>query len=195
MYPLFLKLENKPCLVIGGGKIAERKALSLLEAGAIVTLISPDLTEELEKMASSREINYVNRLFETGDTEGFFLIIAATNSRESNIQIYGEASENNALINCVDDPRYCNFYVPAQVKRGSLKVAISTEGKLPMLAGRIRGFLNTLFPEDFGEELEELGQLRRDIIAEAGEDEDKKKEMFREYLEPRIDAIMKEPGR
>lgn len=191
MYPLFLKLDNKPCLVIGGGKIAERKTISLIDAGASVTVISPDLTEELQNLADKGHVRYENRLFQKGDTQDYFLIIAATNSRESNIQVYGEASERNALINCVDDPDYCNFYVPARVNRGSLKIAVSTEGKLPMLAGRIKKFLNSLFPEDMGEELEELGDLRRKIIAEAGDDEEKKKEMFNEQLSPRIDAIMK----
>lgn len=192
MYPLFLKLEDKSCLVIGGGKVAMRKTVSLLEAGARITLISPDVTEELQLLIDRKEIFYKQRLFEKGDTAGFFLIIAATNSRKSNEQVYSEASVHNALINCVDDPDYCNFYVPAQVNRGSLKIAISTEGKLPMLAGRIRRFLNSLFPENMGEKLDELGELRRKIISEAGEDEEKKKEMFRELLVPHIDAVLED---
>jgi len=192
MYPLFLKLEKSPCLVIGGGKIAERKTISLLEAGAHITLISPDVTDGLKELIESDSIDYRKRYFEDGDTEGFFLIIAATNSRESNIQVYSEAQRSNSLINCVDDPEYCNFYVPAQVTRGSLKIAVSTEGKLPMLAGRLRRFLNNMFPENMGDKLEELGAIRREIIREAGDDEEKKKEMMREQLVPSIDAILKD---
>lgn len=195
MYPLFLKLEDKPCLVIGGGKIAERKTQSLLEAGAKITLISPDVTSELQSLVEKGDVLWKERLFQPGDTEGFFLVIAATNSRSSNEEVYAEASASNALINCVDDPDYCNFYVPAQVNRGSLKIAISTEGKLPMLAGRLRRFLSSLFPEDMGAKLDELGELRRKIIAEAGDDEEKKKTMFREQLVPHIDAILEEPDK
>lgn len=192
MYPLLLKLENSPCLVIGGGTIAERKTVSLLEAGAHITLISPDVTDRLVELIQSNSIDYCNRAFEDGDTEGFFLIIAATNSRESNKQVYREALKNKTLINCVDDPKFCNFYVPAQVTRGSLKITVSTEGKLPLLASRLRRFLNNLFPENMGDTLEELGELRREIISEAGDDENKKNTMMKEQLVPLIDAILKD---
>jgi len=195
MYPLFLKLENTACLVIGGGNIAERKTVSLLESGADVTLISPSVTSELQKLIDKGAIEYNQRLYCAGDTKGYFLIIAATNSRESNKQVYSEAISQNALINCVDDPEFCNFYVPALVKRGHLKIAVSTEGKLPMLAGRIRRFFNGIFPENMGEKLEELGELRRNIISEAGDDEEKKQEMFEKQLVPSIDAILKDVGK
>ncbi len=190
MYPLFLKLENKPCLVIGGGKIAERKTASLLEAGASITLISPNVTDQLANQVKNKEMKYINRLYKSGDGQGYFLIIAATNSRECNKQVYEEANQQNSLINCVDDPDFCNFYVPALVKRGNLKIAISTEGKLPMLSGKIRKFLNSLFPEDMGEKLDELGQQRIDLISEAGDDEDKKMILIHEQLTPSIDNIL-----
>lgn len=190
MYPLFLKLENKPCLVIGGGKIAQRKTASLLEAGATVTLISPDVTDQLADLAENRFITFYNRLYRSGDGQGYFLIVAATNNRECNKQVYEEANQQNSLINCVDDPDYCNFYVPALVKRGSLKIAISTEGKLPMLSGRIRKFLNSLFPENMGEKLDELGKKRIELISEAGDDEDIKVMLLNEQLSPSIENIL-----
>lgn len=190
MYPLYLKLTNNPCLVIGGGTIAERKTRSLLDSGAEITLISPDVTENLQKLINGKVISYQNRLFESGDTTGFFLVIAATNSREVNKIVYRESMANLSLINCVDDPEYCNFYVPAQVKRGQLKIAISTEGQLPMMAGKIRHYFDTLIPENMGDKLEELGELRRQIIAEAGDDKNKKNEMFAELLTPSIDALL-----
>lgn len=195
MYPLFLKLEKSPCLVIGGGIIAERKIIGLLEAGAHITLISPDVTDGLMELIESHSIDYLNRSFKDGDTEGFFLIIAATNSRESNKQVYSEAQRSNSLINCVDDPEYCNFYVPAQVTRGSLKIAVSTEGKLPILARRMRQHLNKMFPKNMGDKLEALGEIRREIIREAGDDDEKKKAMMKEQLIPSIDAILKDMER
>lgn len=195
MYPLFLKLNETACVVIGGGTIAGRKVLSLLEAGANVTLISPDVTDDIELLIEQRKIIYRKRLYQSGDTKEFFLIIAATNSREVNKKVYIESIENNKLVNCVDDPEFCNFYVPALVKRGNLKIAISTEGKLPMLAGRIRRKLDSFFPENMGDKLKELGELRKDIISLAGDDEEKKKEMFRNQLMPSIDAILEEAGK
>jgi precorrin-2 dehydrogenase/sirohydrochlorin ferrochelatase len=190
MYPLFLKLKDRACLVIGGGVIATRKTESLLEAGAVITLISPDVTDELRDLIDNNSISYRQKFFQEGDTSGFFLIIAATNSREANEVVYREAEENQSLINCVDDPDYCNFYVPAQVKRGSLKIAISTEGKLPLLARRIRLFLESCFSEDLGLRIDELGMLRRQIIADSGNDVYKKEKMFSQKLTPSIDKIM-----
>ncbi|MBN2736635.1 MAG: bifunctional precorrin-2 dehydrogenase/sirohydrochlorin ferrochelatase [Spirochaetales bacterium] len=192
MYPLFLKLNNKPCLVIGGGDIAHRKTLSLLEAGADITLISPDLTEELYALVKNGSIQYKNRLFKNGDTRKFFLIIAATNSRKANQQIFKEAQKNDRLINCVDDPEYCNFYVPAQIKRGSLKIAISTEGKLPMLAKELKKLLDSRFPDNTGDRLNELAKMRFHILEQAGQDEDKKKQLFSEKLAPLLDALMED---
>jgi precorrin-2 dehydrogenase/sirohydrochlorin ferrochelatase len=192
MYPLFLKLDRTPCLIVGGGSIAWRKTLSLLEAGANVTLISPDVTEELDHLIQEGKINYKKRFFESGDTSGFFLIIAATNSRDVNTVIYREAEINHALINCVDDPESCNFYVPAQLKRGSLKIAISTGGKLPMLAGMIRRYLEPLFPEKMGSRLDELGSLRNEILGQADGDEEKKKEMFEKQLIPLMEKLLEE---
>lgn len=190
MYPVFLKLKEIHCLIIGGGIIAERKVLHLIEAGAELTLISPDINKGLEKLVKEGKITYINRIFHMGDTRGFFLIIAATNSRDVNKTIYEEAEKNHALINCVDDPEFCNFYVPAQLKRGSLNIAISTEGKLPMLAGKIRRHLDPFFPEDLGARLDELSVIRKEILSQAGDDEDKKQEMFMNQLIPLMDKFL-----
>ena len=192
MYPVFLRLENKPCLVIGGGRTAESKAVGLLESGARVTIISPDLTGPLARLVSGEELEYRKRPFEKGDTRGYFLIIAATNKRDINRIIYEEASRLGILVNSVDDPESCSFYAPALLSRGSLRIAVSTEGKLPMLAGRIKRFLASLIPEDTGDRLEELGALRRRIIAEAEGDREKKKKEMAERLIPLIDDMMDE---
>lgn len=192
MYPVFLKLEDKPCLVIGGGKVAQGKTADLLESGARVTIISPDLTESLERLVSNNKVEYKERPYQKGDSRGYVLIIAATNKKEINRMVYEEASRKGILINSVDDPESCSFYAPALLKRGSLKIAVSTGGKLPMLAGRIKRLLASLVPEDAGDRLDELGELRRRIIAEAGGNREIKNKEISERLIPRIDDMMDE---
>lgn len=194
MYPLFLKLENEKCLVIGGGVIAERKTLSLIESGAAVTLISPDITNKLDELIKQNIVHYYNRLFKRGDTNGFFLVIAATNSTAVNQIIYDEAVFSQTLINCVDDPENCNFYVPAQVKRGDLQIAISTSGKLPLFAGRFRKFLDSILPETIGGEIGKLHQIRTGIIVDSKDDPDLRKKRFETELEPGIEIILNSIG-
>ncbi|MDA3938956.1 MAG: bifunctional precorrin-2 dehydrogenase/sirohydrochlorin ferrochelatase [Spirochaetia bacterium] len=194
MYPLFLKLEDVKCLVIGGGVIAERKTLSLIESGAEVTLISPDITNKLDELIKKNIVKYCNRLFRAGDTHGFFLVIAATNLIEVNKLIYEESITTNTLINCVDEPEHCNFYVPAQIKRGDLQIAISTSGKLPMLAGRFRKLFETILPKSIGKEIERLHQIRTRIITESKDDPGLKKKKFETELEPEIEIIINNIG-
>ncbi len=194
MYPLFLNLEDVKCLVIGGGVIAERKTLSLIESGAAVTLISPDTTNKLNELIKLNVVKYCNRLFKTGDTNGFFLVIAATNSIEVNKLIYEESIMANTLINCVDDPENCNFYVPAQVRRGDLQIAISTSGKLPLFAGRLRKFFENILPKSIGEEIERLHQIRTRIITDSKDDPDLKKKRFETELEPEIEILINSTG-
>ena len=194
MYPLFLKLKDIKCLVIGGGIVAERKVLSLIDSGAAVTLISPDTTMKLDRLIELNIIKYCNRLFRAGDTDGFFLVIAATNSIEVNRIIYEESISTNTLINCVDDPENCNFYVPAQVRRGDLQVAISTSGKLPLFAGRLRNLFEDILPESIGEEIERLHQIRTKIITGSKGDPVLKKKKFKTELEPEIDILINSTG-
>ena len=194
MYPLFLKLENVECLVIGGGVIAERKTLSLIESGAEVTLISPDITNKLVELVRKDIVKYHNRFFISGDIKDFFLVIAATNSIEVNKLIYEESIKSRILINSVDDPENCNFYVPAQVKRGDLQIAISTSGKLPLLAGRIRVFLDRIFPQSIGEEVDRLHEIRTGIINDTADNPDLKKSRFEEILVPEIEDLLNTAG-
>ncbi len=194
MYPLFLKLDNVKCLVIGGGAVAERKIVSLLESGASVTLISPATTDKLRELIKQKTLCYHKRLFKTGDTAGFFLIIAATNSIETNKTIYEESRRNRALINCVDDPEHCNFYVPALVRRGDLQIAVSSSGKLPMLAGKLRKFLDKALPKEMEKQLKRLYQIRSDIITSLKDTPDLKEMKLKTVLEPEIEKLLKDAG-
>lgn len=194
MYPLFLKLDNMKCLVIGGGVIAERKVSALIESGAIVTIISPDITEGIMNLVDKNAVKYFKRHFEQNDTKGFFLVIAATNSEKTNSMIYEEVSGSQGLINCVDDPEHCNFYVPARIVRGDLQIAISTAGKLPLIAKKLRVLLEGLLPDSLGNDLSRLHRLRSRIIRGTNGNQKKKKHRIKTELEPEIDTVLKNTG-
>ena len=137
-YPVFLNLEGKRCVIIGGGTIAEGKISKLTETGAQVTIISPDATPAIQKMAKKGVVEWTARKYQTGDLEGAFLGIAATDVRQVNQQIFQEAEELGVVLNVVDDAELCAFIAPSIVERGPVTVAISTGGASPALARKLR---------------------------------------------------------
>jgi len=137
-YPVFLNLEGKRCVIIGGGTIAEGKISKLNETGAQVTIISPDATPAIQKMAKKGVVEWTARKYQTGDLEGAFLGIAATDVRQVNQQIFQEAEELGVVLNVVDDAELCAFIAPSIVERGPVTVAISTGGASPALARKLR---------------------------------------------------------
>jgi siroheme synthase-like protein len=137
-YPVFLNLEGKRCVIIGGGTIAEGKISKLKETGAQVTIISPDATPAIQKMAKKGVVEWTARKYQTGDLEGAFLGIAATDVRQVNKQIFQEAEELGVVLNVVDDAELCAFIAPSIVERGPVTVAISTGGASPALARKLR---------------------------------------------------------
>ncbi len=163
-YPISLILSQRPCLVVGGGSVAERKVLSLLACGAKVKVVSPSLTPTLQDLASKGKINYRRGTFEIADLENMFLVIAATDREEVNHRIATEAMARNMLVNVVDDPPYGNFYVPAVLRRGSLQIAISTDGKSPLLARKIKEELEERYGPEYGILVDLLGEIRHDIL-------------------------------
>jgi len=164
VYPVSLKLEGEPCLVIGGGRVAERKVRSLLEAGARVRVISPDLTQWLADQARRGAVEHFPRPYRDGDAEGHFLVISATNSPEVNAQVARECKSRRILLNAVDDPAHCSFFVPASVRRGDLTISVSTNGKSPLLARRIREELERSYGPVYGMFLEYLAARRAEIL-------------------------------
>ena len=137
-YPVFLNLEGKRCVIIGGGTIAEGKISKLKETGAQVTIISPDATPAIQKTAKKGVVEWTARKYQTGDLEGAFLGIAATDVRQVNQQIFQEAEELGVVLNVVDDAELCAFIAPSIVERGPVTVAISTGGASPALARKLR---------------------------------------------------------
>ncbi|SHJ66935.1 precorrin-2 dehydrogenase/sirohydrochlorin ferrochelatase family protein [Desulfofundulus thermosubterraneus] len=163
-YPVSLILSRRPCLVVGGGSVAERKVLSLLACGAKVKVVSPTLTQTLREVAEKGEISYRQGEYETADLDGIFLVIAATDRDEVNHRVAVEAMARNMLVNVVDDPPHGNFYVPAVVRRGSLQIAVSTDGKSPLLARKIKEELEERYGPEYGFLVDLLGEIRHDIL-------------------------------
>jgi precorrin-2 dehydrogenase / sirohydrochlorin ferrochelatase len=164
LFPIFLKLTGRPCIVIGAGNLAESKIESLQTANASVTVIAPNASERIVAMAESGEVVWHQREYATGDLAGQFLVVAATDVPEVNRAVFAEAEAAGILINAVDDPPFCDFYFPSVVRRGNLQIAISTAGESPALAQRLRKEINALLPLDTGDWLAELGNLRREVL-------------------------------
>jgi precorrin-2 dehydrogenase/sirohydrochlorin ferrochelatase len=165
LFPMFMKLEGRSCLVVGAGTVGEPKISSLIEAGASVRVVALHATAAVVEWARTGAITWEARAFNSADLDGAFLVIAATNSRDLNAAIFREAGRRNILCNVVDDPGYCDFYYPAVVRRGDLQIAISTNGQSPALAQRIRRELEIQFGPEYGEWLEQLGQIRQQLFA------------------------------
>jgi len=165
LFPIFLKLTARPCLVVGAGNLAESKIESLRAAEAAVTVIAPQANQAIAELASAGELTWHQRAYQPGDVSpGTFLVVTATNVPSVNRSVYLEATSKSILCNAVDDPPYCDFYFPSIVKRGDLQIAISTAGASPALAQRLRKELNAALPLDLGSWLEELGNLRREVL-------------------------------
>lgn len=176
---MFLKLEGRSCLVVGAGVIGEPKIESLLTAGASVRVIAPRVAATVAEWARAGAIVWEAREFNEADLDGVFLVIAATSSRDVNGAIFREAHQRNILCNVVDDPEFCDFYYPAVVRRGDLQLAISTNGRSPALAQRIRRELEVQFGPEYGAWLEELGNIRQQLFA-SGMNPDERRRVLHE---------------
>jgi precorrin-2 dehydrogenase/sirohydrochlorin ferrochelatase len=179
LFPMFMKLEGRPCLVVGAGVIGEPKIGSLLTSGASLRVIAPQVSPAVAEWARAGAIVWEAREYKVTDLDGVFLVIAATSSREVNGAIFHEARQRNILCNVVDDPEYCDFYYPAVVRRGDLQLAISTNGHSPALAQRIRRELEIQFGPEYGEWLEELGKIRQQLFA-SGMNPDERRRLLHE---------------
>jgi precorrin-2 dehydrogenase / sirohydrochlorin ferrochelatase len=162
---MFLKLEGRSCLVVGAGKIGESKIRSLLAARANVRVIAPWATPAVAAWARIGLLAWDAREFETTDLHSTFLVVAATSSVDVNDRVYREASRRQVLCNVVDDPERCDFYYPAVVRRGDLQIAISTAGKSPALAQRLRREFEAQLAPVFAGWIEELGKVRKKLFA------------------------------
>jgi precorrin-2 dehydrogenase/sirohydrochlorin ferrochelatase len=181
LFPLFIRLDSRPCLVVGGGKVAGRKVDGLLEAGAAVTVVSPEAIAQIQRLASQGRIAWRQKTFSTDDLHGFFLAMAATGDAAANERIAAACREQGILINVADEPQLCDFFVPAVLRRGALSIAIATDGKSPLLASKIKADLEQIITEPYGEFLELLGR-QRELIKNTVPDSGTREAIFRSLV-------------
>ena len=167
-YPIMLDVRHRPALVIGGNSVAAEKAAALHAAGAQVTILSPDFCEEIQELAQSQTITLRYKTYEASDLVGAFVVVAAaTYEPELAEAIWNDGQKNGQLVNIVDVPARCNFIVPSILRRGSLTIAVSTEGTSPSLAKRIRQQLEDIFPSAY-EGYMQLATVARKYMRAAG---------------------------
>jgi uroporphyrin-III C-methyltransferase len=165
LFPIFVKLERRPCLVVGGGNVALEKITSLLRAGAQLRVVALVACDAVRQLAENGAIALELRGFQEADLDGQAFVITATDSREVNRRVFLAAQQRGILCNSVDDPPNCDFYFASIVERGKLQIAISTAGESPALAQRLRREIDAQLPPDTGEWLDQIGTLRREILA------------------------------
>lgn len=176
-YPAFINLQGKKAVVVGGGLVAERKILSLLRAGAKVTVVSPELTVRLCREREKKSLSHIARAYRKGDLNGSMLVIAATDDPSVNSRV---AKDSPSLVNVVDFPDECSFISPSVIKRGPLTIAISTGGISPAFSRTVRLELEKIYGPDIGKYLEFVAGLRKKALAEISDK--KKRERFLKYL-------------
>lgn len=163
-YPIFLELGGRRVVLIGGGAVAVRKAGVLLDAGARLVVVAEEATGVLTTMCTQHGARLIRSRYAKEYIAEAALVVAATDDPKVNRQVYSDCQSLGILCNVVDDPEYCDFFVPAVVKRGDLQIAVSTEGNCPAYAGHLRKKLEAIFTEEHGRFLAELEQARKLII-------------------------------
>jgi precorrin-2 dehydrogenase/sirohydrochlorin ferrochelatase len=164
-YPVLLDLTGKKVLVVGGGQVAQRKVETLLEYEAEILIVSRELTDKLNKMVENKRVQFLGKEFLPRHLDGAFLVIAATDDKALNHRVSEEATRRGMLVNAVDQPADCNFIVPAIIRRGDLLVAVSTSGKSPALAKRVREELEGQFGPEYEATLKLMGKVREAVLA------------------------------
>lgn len=161
-YPIMLNIKNQEVVVVGGGTIAYRKIIGLVQAGASVTVISPVIDGKIEKLRTEYNIEWKNKEFEPGDIASALVVIAATNSKIVN-ELVALSAGKHQLVNIVDNPEYSNFHVPAKLTRGDLTISVATGGASPTLAKVIRDELSSVYDDSYGDYLIFLAEVREKV--------------------------------
>jgi precorrin-2 dehydrogenase / sirohydrochlorin ferrochelatase len=192
-----MNLAGKRAVVVGGGSVGYRKVASLLDSGAIVTIISPELTRDLEKLAEDGTIEWVQEPFEEPLLDRLsdaVLVFGATDHREVNVKIHNAAVERRIPCNIADVPDLCTFTVPAVITQGELLIAVSTGGSSPALARRIREDLQKRFGPEYAEMTRVMGELRK-LVLRTGSSSDENKKLFTEIVDSEILSALRDNDR
>jgi len=181
-YPVFLQLENKIALVVGGGKVAQRKVETLLRYGASIHIVSKVLTDKLKQLIEINKVRLLGEEMREEFLDGAFIVIAATDDKELNSKVSESARKRGLLVNAVDQPADCNFIVPSIVRKGALSIAISTSGMSPALAKKIRKELDGQFGNEYETFLNVMGSLRKEVLA-MGLSQEENSRIFHEIVD------------
>jgi precorrin-2 dehydrogenase/sirohydrochlorin ferrochelatase len=193
-YPINLDIRNRNSLVIGGGGVGTRKALALLACGARVTVVSPEVTQRLADLAGSHVLVLAQRSYREEDLETMFLVIGATDAEELNRRVHRDAEKRGILCNIADRPEICNFILPSVVRRGDLTIGISTSGRSPALAKKLRKELELTYGEEYSLLLHLMGTIRRKLLKEAHAPE-AHKPLFEQLVDSDLPAMIREDRR
>jgi len=191
LFPAFLKIASRKCLVVGAGQIGEEKIRGLLAAGAYVRVVAPHATDRVQAWAREDKVQWDARAFRNSDLAGMFLVVAATSSPELHKRIYKLAGLRKVLCNVVDDPEHCDFYYGSVVRRGALQIAISSGGHSPALSQRIRKQLERQFTAEYELWLEELGETRKRLFSRAIPPERRKRLLHRLASEASFEEFLR----
>lgn len=162
-YPVFLDVANKPVVVVGGGNVAQVKVEGLIDAGAQVTVVSPELNERMAQLRNEGRFMYIKRKYEPGDLEGYDLAFAATDDGADNRTVWQEGRERHIWVNAVDDIPNCDFIMPGIVRKGDLVLAISTSGTSPAMARKVREDIEAFLTDEDAELLDLAVEIRREL--------------------------------
>ena len=190
-YPIYLDIRDKLCVVIGGGFVAERKVISLLDAGARVTLVSPETTSSLNDMAIAGRIMFKKRPYQDGDLDGAFMAYAATGDKDVNSLVVSEGRKKGVLCNVINAADMCDFIVPSVVERGDLLIAISTCGASPAFAKRLRNELQERYGAEYAVFLDIMAAIRQKLLTK-GFENDKNRKIFNELASSGIPSMIKD---
>jgi len=189
LFPIFLNLKGRPCVVVGGGEVAARKAASLLRAGARVRLVAPELSEAARALLVSPQLEHISREYRRGDVSENVLAFAATDDPQVNATVCDEAEESGVPVNVADDPVHCTFFMPATIYRDPIAIAISTLGASPALARLMRERIEEMVPPSYAHLARLLGRLRPEFAAAVPSPAERKQRVQR-VLESEVPALL-----
>ena len=181
-YPINLDIRHHSCLVVGGGTVGTRKVMTLLDCGAAVTVVSPEVTNRISVLAQENRISLKQRPYQASDLDGVFLVIGATDLKDLNRTVHDDARKQGKLCNIADRPDLCNFILPSIIEQGDLIIAISTSGKSPAFARRLRKQLEAQFGPEYAEFLKLMGTIRK-ISLERSRDPDAHRGVFENLID------------
>ena len=195
-FPIFINLDKFPCLIVGGGKVAYRKALSLQEFNADITVISPKFCKPLIELAKFNKIKFIKKSYSTEYIKNFKIVICATNNEKINQTVYNDCVKEGTLINVVDAPALCDFIMPANVKRGDLTISVSSQGKAPFYVKEIKEKLEAVISPKYDEIIQLAGQFRNHLLSKINNNSSKTKtEMFGKFTAINWENFLNENGK